>query len=66
MGFKTYKIEQYKDGNWVNATMPNNPHSATGHITDEFTGLIENQTQHVIDSFVLAGISSEHLRVVQE
>ena len=66
MGFKTYKIEQYKDGKWVNAIMTNNPHSATGYFTDEFTGMIENQTQHVIDSFVLAGISSEHLRVVQE
>ena len=65
MGFKTYKIEQYKDGNWVNATMPNNPHSASA-ITDEFTGLIENQTQHVIDSFGMVGISSELLRVVQE
>ena len=65
MGFKTYKIEQYKDGNWVTATISNNPYSASA-IPDEFTGLIENQTQHVIDSFVLAGISSEHLRVVQE
>ena len=24
MGFKTYKIEQYKDGNWVTATISNN------------------------------------------
>ena len=66
MDIKTYKVEQYKDGKWVNATMSNNPHIKLQELQDEFTGLIENQTQHVIDSFVLAGISSEHLRVVQE
>tara|TARA_B100000424_G_scaffold220064_1_gene178746 strand:+ start:1058 stop:1246 length:189 start_codon:yes stop_codon:yes gene_type:complete len=62
MDIKTYKVEQYKDGKWVNAALTN----PNGSFTDEFTGLIENQTQHVIDSFVLVGISSEHLRVVQE
>ena len=65
MDIKTYKVEQYKDGKWVNATMSNNP-DIKHELQDEFTGLIENQTQHVIDSFVLVGISSEHLRVVQE
>jgi len=59
MDFKTYKIEQFKDGNWVDA-------ERSADYPKEFTGLTEDQTQYVIDAFVLAGISSEHLRVVQE
>ena len=62
MGFKTYKIEQYKDGSWVGAALTN----PNGSFTNEYSGLVEDQTQLVIDTFVLAGISSEHLRVVQE
>ena len=62
MDFKTYKIEQYKDGSWVGAALTN----PNGSFTNEYSGLIEDQTQLVIDTFVLAGISSEHLRVVQE
>ena len=59
MDFKTYKVEQFKDGNWVDA-------ERSSDYLKEFTGLTEDQTQYVIDAFVLAGISSEHLRVVQE
>ena len=63
MNFKTYKIEQFKgdsnDGYWVDA-------ERSSDYPKEFTGLTEDQTQLVIDTFVLAGISSEHLRVVQE
>ena len=62
MSFKTYKIEQYKDGSWVGAALTN----PNGSFTNEYSGLVEDQTQLVIDTFVLAGISSEHLRVVQE
>ena len=62
MGFKTYKIEQYKDEKWVNAALTN----PNGSFTDEYTGLTEDQTQCVIDTFVSVGISSEHLRVVEE
>ena len=59
MNFKTYKIEQYKDGSWVDAErVPEYP--------KEFTGLTEDQTQCVIDTFVMVGISSENLRIVQE
>ena len=60
--YKTYKIEQYKDGSWVGAALTNPSKS----FTDEFTGLTEDQTQCVIDTFVMVGISSENLRVVQE
>ena len=59
MDFKTYKIEQFKDGNWVDS-------ERSSDYPKEFTGLTEDQTQYVIDAFVLVGISSEHLRVVQE
>ena len=59
MDFKTYKIEQFKDGNWVDV-------ERSSDYPKEFTGLTEDQTQYVIDAFVLVGISSEHLRVVQE
>ena len=62
MNFKTYKIEQYKDGSWVGAALTN----PLGSFTDEYAGLTEDQTQCVIDTFVMAGISSEHLRVVEE
>ena len=62
MDIKTYKIEQYKDGSWVGAALTN----PNGSFTNEYSGLIEDQTQLVIDTFVLAGISSEHLRGVQE
>ena len=59
MDFKTYKIEQYKDGDWVDA-------EGSSDYPKEFTGLVEDQMQLVIDTFVSVGISSEHLRVVQE
>ena len=62
MDIKTYKIEQYKDGSWVGAALTN----PSGSFTDEYTGLTEDQTQCVIDTFGIVGISSEHLRVVQE
>lgn len=62
MSFKTYKIEQYKDGSWVGAALTN----PNGSFTDEYTGLTEDQTQCVIDTFGMVGISSELLRVVQE
>tara|TARA_Y100000114_G_C11506348_1_gene206875 strand:- start:82 stop:267 length:186 start_codon:yes stop_codon:yes gene_type:complete len=57
--YKTYKIEQYKDESWVNA-------ERSSDYPKEFTGLTEDQTDNVILSFVQAGISSDHLRVVQE
>ena len=60
--YKTYKIEQYVDGSWVGAALTN----PLGSFTDEYAGLTEDQTQCVIDTFVIAGISSEHLRVVEE
>ena len=59
MDIKTYKIEEYKDGSWVSA-------ATTSTWSDEYTGLTEDQTQNVIDAFGIVGISSEHLRVVQE
>jgi len=62
MDFKTYKIEEYKDGSWVNATSSN----PNGSFTDEYTGLTEDQTQHVIDYFVTTGISTSNLRVTEE
>ena len=60
--YKTYKIEQYKDGSWVGAALTN-PH---GSFTDEFTGLTEDQTQCVIDTFVSVGIDTTNLRVIEE
>ena len=62
MGIKTYKIEQYKDGSWV-GTASTNPN---GSFTDEYTGLIEDQTQDVIDYFVTTGISTSNLRATEE
>ena len=59
MNIKTYKIEQYKDGSWVDA-------ERSSDYPKEFTGLTEDQTQCVIDTFVMVGVSSEHLRVVRE
>ena len=59
MNIKTYKIEQYKDGSWVDA-------ERSSDYPKEFTGLTEDQTQCVIDTFVRVGVSSEHLRVVRE
>ena len=59
MDIKTYKIEQYKDGSWVDA-------ERSSDYPKEFTGLTEDQTQCVIDAFVMVGVSSEHLRVVRE
>ena len=58
MDIKTYKIEQYKDGSWVGA--------ASTYTPNEYTGLTEDQTQCVIDTFVLVGVSTNHLRVVEE
>ena len=62
MDFKTYKIEEYKDGSWVNATSTN----PNGSFTDEYTGLTEDQTQDVINYLVTSGISSTNLRVTEE
>ena len=59
MGFKTYKIEQYKDGSWVDA-------ERTSDYPKEFTGLTEDQTQNVIDAFVSVGIGTTSLRVTEE
>ena len=61
MDIKTYKIEQYKDGSWVGVALTN----PNGSFTDEYAGLTEDQTQNAIDTFVIVGISSEHLRVVE-
>lgn len=60
--YKTYKIEQYVDGSWVGAALTN-PY---GSFTDEYTGLTENQTQCVIDTFVSVGIGTTSLRVTEE
>ena len=49
MEIKTYKIEQYKDGSWVDAALTN----PNGTFTDEYKGLTEDQTQCVIDTFVI-------------
>ena len=62
MDIKTFKIEQYKDGTWIDAALTN----PNGTFTDEYKGLTEDQTQNAIDTFVIVGISSEHLRVVEE
>ena len=59
MDIKTYKIEQYKDGSWVSA-------ATTSTWSDEYTGLTEDQTQHVIDYFVSTGISTSNLRFTEE
>ena len=60
--YKTYKIEQYVDGSWVGAALTN-PY---GSFTDEYTGLTENQTQCVIETFVSVGIGTTSLRVTEE
>ena len=62
MDFKTYKIEQYKDGSWVGAASSN----PNGSFTDEYAGLSEDQTQHVIDYFVSTGVSTSNIRSVEE
>ena len=62
MDIKTYKIEEYKDGSWVGAALTN----PNGSFTDEYAGLTEDQTQCVIDTFVMVGISSENLRATEE
>ena len=62
MDFKTYKIEQYKDGSWVGVASSN----PNGSFTDEYAGLTEDQTQHVIDYFVSTGISTSNLRFTEE
>tara|TARA_R100000231_G_scaffold14995_1_gene16088 strand:+ start:1087 stop:1278 length:192 start_codon:yes stop_codon:yes gene_type:complete len=62
MNFKTYKIEQYKDGSWVSATSTN----PKGSFTDEYSGLTEDQIQHVIDYFVSIGVNASDLRSVEE
>ena len=59
MDFKTYKIEQYKDGSWVDA-------ERSSDYPKEFTGLTEDQTQDVIDYFVTTGISTSNLRATEE
>ena len=59
MAFKTYKVEQLKDGNWVDA-------ERSSDYPKEFTGLTEDQTQYVIDAFTMMGVSPELRRVVQE
>ena len=60
--YKTYKIEQYVDGNWVGAASTN----PNGSFTDEYAGLTEDQTQDVIDYFVTIGISTSSLRATEE
>ena len=62
MDFKTYKIEEYKGGSWVSAASSN----PNGSFTDEYAGLSEDQTQHVIDYFVSTGISTSNLRFTEE
>ena len=37
MDFKTYKIEEYKDGSWVSA-------ATTSNWSNEYIGLTEDQT----------------------
>ena len=49
MSFKTYKIEEYKSGNWVGVASTLTP--------NEYTGLTSDQTQDVINYFVSTGIS---------
>ena len=58
MDFKTYKIEEYKDGSWVSV--------ASTYTPNEYTGLTEDQTQDVIDYLVTVGISTTNLRVTEE
>ena len=62
MEIKTYKIEQYKDGSWVGVASSN----PNGSFTDEYAGLTEDQTQHVIDYFVSTDISTSNLRFTEE
>ena len=62
MDIKTYKIEQYKEGSWVGAASTN----PNGSFTDEYAGLTEDQTQHVIDYFVTTGINTNYLRATEE
>ena len=50
MSFKTYKIEEYKSGNWVGVASTLTP--------NEYTGLTSDQTQDVINYFVSTGILS--------
>ena len=60
MDFKTYKIEEYKDGSWVSA-------ATTSTWSDEYTGLTEDQTQSVIDYLsTIVGIGTTSLRVTEE
>jgi len=59
MKIKTYKIEQFKDGSWVDA-------ERSSDYPKEFTGLTEDQTQNVIDAFVSVGIGTTSLRVTEE
>ena len=59
MKIKTYKIEQFKDGSWVDA-------ERSSDYPKEFTGLTEDQTQNVIDAFVSVGIGTTTLRVTEE
>ncbi len=58
MSFKTYKIEEYKSGNWVGAASTLTP--------NEYTGLTSDQTQDVINYFVSTGISTSNLRATEE
>ena len=60
MDIKTYKIEEYKDGSWVSA-------ATTSTWSDEYAGLTEDQTQHVIDYLsTIVGIGTTNLRVTEE
>ena len=58
MSFKTYKIEEYKSGNWVGVASTLTP--------NEYTGLTSDQTQDVINYFVSTGISTSNLRATEE
>ena len=60
MDFKTYKIEEYKDGSWVSA-------ATTSNWSNEYIGLTEDQTQCVIDYLsITVGIGTTNLRVTEE
>ena len=58
MDLKTYKIEEYKGGSWVSV--------ASTYTPNEYTGLTEDQTGHVMDYFITTGISTSNLRATEE
>ena len=58
MSFKTYKIEEYKSGNWVGVASTLTP--------NEYTGLTSDQTQDVINYFLSTRISTSNHRETEE